>query len=239
MKKIILLFCAALLLQGCRTALLYTSNTIPIPLLKEVRETQIAAEYGTNGVNVNVAASPMENFAFSLSSNSDNISQKSDIYLDGYKDERNFKYTEGAVGYYFQLDEKYISEVYTGYGRGTASDKFYEQTFLSSTVHAKSSSGKFDKYFVQANFGSRGKNLATGFAFRLSYSKFYELTRINDGVRTNPSKVESFFFEPAVFARFGGKNVLLEFQLLFPYAQKDIDFDYRNIIVSTGVRFIL
>jgi len=36
----------------------------------------------------------------------------------------------------------------------------------------------------------------------------------------------------------GGKNIQLEVQVLFPYAQKDIDFNYKGFIISTGLRFI-
>ena len=238
MKRIFILLVLALFSHGCRTALLYTSNNLPTPLMKEERETQFSGAYGMNGVNFNLAASPLENIAISISGNFDKTTKKSQISKNGYDDSYRHTYSEGAVGYYQQLDEKFITEFYVGYGRGDASDKNYEQYFLSSTVHENFSTGKFEKYFLQTNFGSKYNNMTAGFAIRLSYLAFYQLVKENDGIVTYPSKKEALFFEPALFGSFGGKNVQFEIQLLFPYAQKDIDFDYKGFILSTGVRFI-
>jgi len=238
MKKIFGILILVLILQGCRSAMLYTSNNIPIPLMHEVRETQIAVEYGMNGTNINIVASPLENVALSFSGITNKISEKSNVSEDGYQDENSHNYSEIAVGYYSKINEKYIAEFYTGYGRGSGRDQNFVNYFLGNKIHSNLSEGKFDKYFLQANFGSREKNLTIGFALRFSYLNFYQLIKENDGVLIFPSKKEGLFVEPALFARFGGKNIMLELQFLFPYAQKDIDFDYRGIIISTGLRFI-
>lgn len=239
MKRIFILIGLALLLQGCRAALLYTSNNIPIPLLKEQKETQIAGEYGMNGTNFNLVASPFENVAISLSGIYNKTTKKSQVSENGYEDKTSHNYSEGAIGYYQQQNEKYITELYIGYGRGNGSDMNYEQYIFENKVHSNLSFGKFEKYFFQANYGSRDKNFAVGFALRFSYLNFYQLVKVNDGVIKYPSKREALFIEPAIFGRVGGENIQLEVQVLFPYAQKDIDFDYKGFIISTGLRFIL
>ncbi|MFA4923140.1 MAG: membrane lipoprotein lipid attachment site-containing protein, partial [Ignavibacteriaceae bacterium] len=196
MKRIFIFFSLVLLLQGCQSALLYTSNNIPIPLLQEERETQIAVEYGMNGENFNLVASPFEHVALSLSGNYDKVSKKSEVSENGYEDKSSHNYSEGAIGYYEQATDKYIVEAYIGYGRGDGSDVNYEQYPFSNKVHSNLSFGKFEKYFFQTNVGSRNKNFTTGFAFRFSYLNFYQFVKVNDGVTNYPSKKEALIFEP-------------------------------------------
>lgn len=81
----------------------------------------------------------------------------------------------------------------------------------------------------------------------MAYVNFFEITKyhdtgisfpLNEGNPTFPSQKAAVFFEPAIFAKIGGKNVQLEVEVMFPYTQKDIDFDYKGYLIATGLRFI-
>ncbi|MCK9425826.1 MAG: hypothetical protein M0Q21_07310 [Ignavibacteriaceae bacterium] len=237
MKKIMIVL-TLLLLNGCRSALLYTTNSIPVPLIQNQGETQISGQYGTNGKSFNLVSSPLKNISVSIAGNYDNVTKKSEISEKDLEDKNSHKYTEVAVGYSDFLSETFIGETFAGYGRGEAKDQYFEQYAFSSKIHENLAEGKYEKYFIQGNLGQRKSDFATGFALRLSYVSFFELMKIKDGVNSFPSSKEFLIFEPAIFAKIGGKNLKLEVEVIFPYTAKDIDFDYQSLVISAGLRFI-
>ena len=252
MNKILLALSVAILYQGCRSPLVYITNNIPIPLIERVGETQMAGQYGTNGKSFNLVSSPLDYVSISIAGNYDNATVNSGIPDKKLENNNIHNYTEVAVGYYGVPSDSYIGEVFAGYGWGDGKDDYYEQnsSFLFGSnlvVHHDISYGKYEKYFLQANLGKKNNLFTTGFALRLSYVNFYELTKIheegatlplNQRSPTFPSKKEALFFEPTFFAKISGKNVELEIEVMFPYTSKDIDFDYKSYLISTGLRFI-
>lgn len=253
MKIIIVVLSVIVLFHGCRSALLYTTNNIPIPLVKTQGETQISGQFGTNGKSFNLVSSPLKNISVSIAGNYDNVTVNSDIPDKNLENKNMHNYTEIAVGYYDDIAESIMGEAFLGYGQGDAKDDYYERHQTGGLFSSKYSftrdraSGKYDKYFLQANLAKKNEVFTTGFAIRVSYVNFFELTKYHDvganfplteGVQTFPSKRGAVFFEPAIFAKIGGKNVQLEVELMFPYTQKDIDFDYKGYLIATGLRFI-
>lgn len=253
MKKIVLLLTVIVLFHGCRSALLYTTNNIPIPLVKKQGETQISGQYGTNGKSFNLVSSPLKNISVSIAGNYDNVTVNSDIEDKNLEDKNTHNYTEVAIGYYDDLSESIMGEAFVGYGLGDANDDYYEQHQTGGIFSSKYSItrdrafGKYAKYFLQANLGKKNEVFTTGFAIRVSYVNFFEMTKfhdeganlpLNEGSPTFPSKRAAVFFEPAIFAKIGGKNLQLEVEVMFPYTQKDIDFDYKGYLIATGLRFI-
>lgn len=237
MKKIFIVL-ILLLVTGCRSALLYTTNNIPVPLVQKQGETQISGQYGTNGKSFNLVASPLKNISISIAGNYDNVSSKSEISDKALEDKKSHKYTEVAVGYSDFVSETFIGEAFAGYGRGGSKDQYFEQYAFSSKIHENLAEGRYEKYFIQGNLGQRKSDFTTGFALRLSYLSFFELMKIKDGVTSFPSVNEFMIFEPAIFAKIGGKNLKLEVEVMFPYTAKDIDFDYQSLVISAGLRFI-
>lgn len=237
MKKIFLVL-ILLLVTGCRSALLYTTNNIPIPLVEKRGETQISGQYGMNGKSFNLVASPLNNISVSIAGNYDDVSSKSEISDKTLEDKNSHKYMEVAFGYSDILSETFIGEIFTGYGRGESKDQYFEEYAFSSKIHENFAEGKYEKYFIQGNLGQRKSVLTTGFALRLSYVSFFELLKIKDGVTSFPSAKEFMIFEPAIFAQLGEKNLKFEIEVMFPYTNKDIDFDYKSLVISAGVRFI-
>jgi len=253
MKKIVLLLSVIVLFHGCRSALLYTTNNIPIPLVKKQGETQISGQYGTNGKSFNLVSSPLKNISVSIAGNYDNVTVNSNIEDKNLEDKNTHNYTEVAIGYYDDLSESIMGEAFVGYGLGDANDDYYEQHQTGGIFSSKYSItrdrafGKYAKYFLQANLGKKNEVFTTGFAIRVSYVNFFEMTKfhdeganlpLNEGSPTFPSKRAAVFFEPAIFAKIGGKNLQLEVEVMFPYTQKDIDFDYKGYLIATGLRFI-
>ena len=237
MKKILIIL-SIVFLNGCRSALLYTTNNIPVPLVQNQGETQISGQYGMNGKSFNLVSSPLKNISVSIAGNYDNVTEKSEISEKDLEDKNSHKYTEVAVGYSDFVSETYIGEAFAGYGRGESKDQYFEQYAFSSKIHENLAEGKYEKYFIQGNLGQTKSNLTTGFALRLSYVSFFELMKIKDGATSFPSVKEFMIFEPAIFAKIGGKNLKLEVEVMFPYTARDIDFDYQNLVISAGLRFI-
>ncbi|MCK9211425.1 MAG: hypothetical protein M0P61_11365 [Ignavibacteriaceae bacterium] len=237
MKKIIGIL-SVVILQGCGSELLYTTNNIPIPLVQKQGETQISGQYGTNGKSFNLVSSPLEHISLSIAGNYDKVTINSNDFDTKKEDKNSHNYTEVAIGYFDNVSESIVGEAFVGYGRGDGMDQYYQRQEFSSIVHNNFGYGKYDKYFVQANLGNKNNAITTGFAIRLSYVDFLELMKTSDGVTTFPSGKEALFFEPALFGKIGGKNLQLEVEVMFPYTQKGIDFDYRNFVISTGLRFI-
>ena len=253
MKKTILILGIALFVQGCRSALLYTTNNIPIPLVKKQGETQFSGQYGTNGKSFNLVASPLEHISLSIAGNYDNVTLNSDIPDIKLEDKSSHNYTEVALGYFDDVSESIISEAFVGYGQGDANDEYYQRKNIGSFFSSKyvfsrtHAFGKYEKYFMQINLGKKNELFTTGFALRFSYVNFFELTKIHaphsnfpliDEPPTFPAKRATLFFEPAIFAKFGGKNIQLEIEVMFPHAQKDVDYDYKSYLIATGLRFI-
>ncbi len=252
MKKIMIVL-SLLFLNGCRSALLYTTNNIPVPLIQNQGETQISGQYGTNGKSFNLVSSPLENISVSIAGNYDNVSVNSNIPDKNLEDTNTHNYTEVAVGYYDDLSESILGEAFAGYGLGDAKDEYYERHQTGGIFSSKynysldRAFGKYEKYFLQANLGKKNGVYTTGFAIRVSYVNFFEIIKyhdvginfpLNEGVPTFPSKTSAVFFEPTIFAKIGGKNLQLEVEVMFPYTQKDIDFDYKGYLIATGLRFI-
>jgi len=209
--------------------------------MHEAKETQISAAYGANGTNFNIVVSPTDNFAVSVSRNYGKVSNESFSDPKGYTDMNTHSYTEGAVGYYDHFNGNFIFEAYAGLGRGEGKDQYYRDEgpwFGAPIIREYLSSGKFEKYFVQANIGTRDEHVATGFALRISKVNFLQLTKMKEGISEDISKKQALFFEPAFYGRFGSGMINAEIEIVLPYTQNDIDFDYRTFIISVGLRFI-
>jgi|GEM_PF-2242676 len=226
-------------LTGCDSSLLYLSNNVPIPLIKKQRETQFAGHYGTNGVNFQVVTSPVDNFAIAIAGT--NLEQKQQSFSDKpeYHDILTHKYLEGELGYYFNATEEYSYEFFGGYGKGSGTDVNYSQGFLGSSVNESNSGGKYEKYFVQGNFGKQSEFYISGFGLRVSYIRFSELYHYYNQSPKSVNKNEGLFVEPTLFAKVGPKYLKIELQVIFPYPMKDVDFDYKGTIISLGARIIL
>lgn len=115
MKKLLIIL-SIVFLHGCRSALLYTTNNIPVPLIQNQGETQVSGQYGTNGKSFNLVSSPLKNISFSIAGNYDNVSVNSNIPDKNLEDKNTHNYTEVAIGYYDDLSESIMGEAFVGYG---------------------------------------------------------------------------------------------------------------------------
>jgi len=126
----------------------------------------------------------------------------------------NGHYAQEAIGYYKDLGNKKVIEIYSGFGFGYA-DAYYDPNPGSLFGHYK-------LYFTQFNFGKVDCDFAhadVGFALKagllhsnLTDNNYYSRNIIPPD--SHGTYVDNcFLIEPQVFARLGGEHVKLNIQI--------------------------
>jgi len=213
-----------LLLAGC--APVYIPSAQQTHLLDKKGETSFAVYTGINGVDVQAAYAFSDDFGAQAAGSFGKHEEK------GNNDYQSHKYGEVGLQYYHGFGNGRF-ELMGGFGFGsaTAVDNF---DFFETPNQIKAT-GKYNKYYLQPNIGVESGIFEGGLALRLGHVVFTEFETNSSRYTQNKSAT---FFEPALFARLGWKNIKIEGQLGFSRplnGDSDVGFDYEPAIFSLGL----
>lgn len=183
-QKQLLLFFALSILTSCSS--IYQPNSLNIPLLHKKNEGTLSVSTGSNTFEIQSAYAVTDNYSIML-----NYSKANNNDDDQFKQDLG----EFAVGYYNQLTESNITEIYLGggFGKSSSTGNIVIENIIDTSTQTSS---KFFRLFIQTNFGITGKIIESGIAVRASYLHFTELKI--DEFRKDVS-LESYFVTPLSF----------------------------------------
>lgn len=220
------LFFAVLVTFSC--APLYIPNNANTPLLSQKGEGTLAVNYGFSGLNLHSAYAPANHIGVMLNGSYLNTRDQSDRHGDDYL--RKQRFCEIAVGYFKEIDENAVTEIYLGAGLGKSASKDNYLPFSSTEVHAE---GNYYRLFVQPNLGMKYKILEMGAGLRACYVNFTKIEYENYELTGSGS---DYFFEPVFFVGLGGPVVKFQAQLGLSMKAKEEDVaTYEPLILGFGI----
>jgi len=197
MKKFMITMFFGLALSSCGV---YLPQSSDIPLINKKNDLRIDAGVSSAGTAGTATVS------YGISNN---------IVIQGYGNiGTNDKYFfQGAVGYYKNLNNRNVMEIYGGYGSGYGYSKHHD--ILTKY------SGDYQTYFTQFNFGKLGNETSiwdVGLSIKpgLFHANLVKETHLLDGteiILSEPFVGNSFFVEPSFFARIGDEHLKLSIKL--------------------------
>jgi len=197
-KLVILIFLTSIYLISCTV---YQPNLADIPLISSKHEIRVDAGGSLVPPKVNATIS------YGLT---DKIAVQTFGNTDGYKG----YFIQGALGYYKNLGENKIMEIYGGYGSGHG-DAYVD-------ANPGNLIGHYQTYFTQFNLGKVNGSFAhvdygIGVKAGLLHSNladknYYGTTNPANGSNMN-YKDNSLLIEPTGFIRFGGERLKVNFKL--------------------------
>jgi hypothetical protein len=227
MKVKYYLIIIALFLTSC--APIYIPNNVNTPLLSKKHEATFNIGAGLNGADVQLSYAVSDDIGLLL--NGSYLSDENKNH-DGknitYQEQQ--KYIEAAIGTFGSASENVVMEAYAGggYGKSASIDSYLLNN--SKKIYGE---GEFYKLFLQTDIGLKGKILEGGVALRCAYIRFDKL-RYETDFQFDKS-LEGFFFEPAVFMRFGGPIFKIQTQVGFSTKLNRKEFlIYEPLILSIG-----
>jgi hypothetical protein len=150
-------------------------------------------------------------------------------------------YLQQAAGYYKDLGNKKVMEIYTGFGYGYG-DAYYDP-------NPGSLFGNYQVYFTQFNFGKIGCDFAhtdLGIALKAGYLHS-SLTDRNYYARNFPPessgvyKDDCLLIEPHAFLRIGGEKLKFGLQVgiaeIYKFTNKDKWYPYLPLNLSLGFNY--
>ncbi len=225
---------SAVLLSGC-THYYYVPNVQNVPLFKEKNEFRFSGSVGIGDES--------ESYEIQAAhSVSDRIGIMGNFMYaqDNYEDNRYGKgsYFDGAIGYYKPIideDSGYgVFEIYGGIGRSTQ-HHLYDNRARSDL--------SFIKLFIQPSFGLTTNFLDLAVSTRINRLSFgnANISKPIPSDQICPKELSGknyLLLEPAVTARFGWKNVKVQFQLegVYDLNNSNPDF-YEDYHISLGLYF--
>ena len=225
MYKFLILLFLSLILNSCGV---YLPQSSDIPLINKKNDLRIDAGVSTIGTAGTATVS------YGVSNN---------LAVQGYgtihTNDRYFFH--GALGYYKNLKNRNVMEIYGGFGKGYGfSNNHDTQTDIS---------GNYQTYFAQFNFGKIGGKTSLwdfGISMKpgLLHSNLVQETLLLDGsgsVISTPMTGNNFFVEPSLFTRVGGEHVKLSIKLggLYVRNSENRHFPYFLINLGVGLNFRL
>ena len=184
-----ILFFIVLLFSGCWA---YYPPAVDIPLIKEKNDLRI-----DGGISL---PSPSINSTISYG-----LTNHIAIQLHGSL-AAYFSY-QGAIGYYKDLGNLNILEVYTGFGKLNYA---YSNRIQAISDYPTDFDSNYKQYFVQINFGKINTNFDYGIGIKtgLMSSKLQEIFYyLNQYLgQSQVYSDNNFFIEPTLFVRMGGKH---------------------------------
>lgn len=184
---------------GLTTSCTYYPRLTGIPLIKEKGDTRIEGGVGvfSQSAQVSVAHGATENIAFHLAASIDPYGPQGSSGL----------YTQGAIGYYKNFQDRRVMEMYGGLALGRSEAHNAER----GTVF-----GNYQMYFAQFNIGNieqKKANMEYGFGLKsgILSSKMTDAEYFGyDYPQNKPYPVyrlNGIVAEPTFFLRFGGEKL--------------------------------
>ncbi len=120
---------------------------------------------------------------------------------------------QGAIGYYKDLGDKTVMEIYSGYGKFNNYSDFEASYSDNYTAYTS----KYNIYFSQFNIGKMKEYFDYGLGIKAGLVKSNLEKDLYDN-NTNPyqttlSSSNNFLVEPTFFIRVGGNNLKFNFKL--------------------------
>jgi hypothetical protein len=211
------------------SCIVYTPVTTDIPLISEKNDLRIDA-----GVSIVPSANATVSYG---------LTDKIAVQGFGSIGSDDRYYLQAASGYYQNIGNNKILELYAGagYGYGNA----YNDANPGNLI------GDYQLYFVQLNYGKiadEKSNLEIGFGIKTGYlhsnltdKNYYDWTS-EDGPFT-VFHDDSILIEPTGFMRFGGGrlkfNVKLGSTLIYKFTNTDKNFPYSYVNLGLGLNYRL
>ena len=196
------LICSIIVICGLTTSCAYYPRLTSVPLIKEKGDTRIEGGIGvlSQSLQASFSQGATEKIAYQLSASIDPYGPGSSVGL----------YAQGAIGFYKNIQERNVMELYGGFGCGRSNA--YKDANPGDVY------GNFQSYFLQFNYGNIQKkkaNLETGFGLKTGFlhSKMTDANYFfnpDDYLPNEPYSVyrlNGLLFEPTVFLRFGGEKL--------------------------------
>ncbi len=219
-KKLFLPF-LLVLLASCSA--IYQPNSLNIPILGKKSEGTLIVGTGSNTFEVQSAYAITDNYAIMLNYSKTNNN-----------DRKKFKQNLGefAVGYFNLFNKTKVVEIYLGGGYGESSS-LGSSIFMHIVDTTLQTNSAFYRFFIQTNYGIKGKVVEAGIALRASFLHFKEI-KIN-GLSGNKLN-DNFLVAPALFLRIGGPVIKLKAQISFSSLLSSSNlFLYEPLIISVGI----
>lgn len=187
-----------LLISGC--ASVYIPSAQHTHLMDKKGELHAAAHAGTNGADIQGAYAISDRMGLVAAASFGSSDEEGEDF-------HKHSYIELGADYFRPIGKIGRYEALGGLGVGSAESVTQYNFFGPQEVQA---TGDYTKIFLQNNFGLETGPLETGLVLRLSHVVFTEFE--TSSMTYNESKAGTFF-EPAIFARLGWKNVKIESQV--------------------------
>ncbi|MDD4993971.1 MAG: hypothetical protein PHR83_17250 [Paludibacter sp.] len=225
-KQTLLLILALTSITSC----VYQPTMVDIPLISQKHELRVDA-----GVSIIPAVNATVSYGLT-----DKLAIQTYLNTNTY----DSYYLQGAVGYYKNLGNNKIMEIYGGFGSGEG-DAY-------SDANPGNLKGNYQSYFAQFNMGSingRFAHMESGFGIKTGmlhsnmtdmnyYDKTYPLSTSHINYSDN-----SFLFEPTFFFRFGGERLKVNFKMggcwMYKFTNIDKYFPYSRLNLGIGLNYNL
>lgn len=225
--RLLILALPLMAIQAC--APVYIPSARHTHQLDHKGELSGAAFVGTNGIDLQGAYAVSDRFGFA------GAASFGDNEEEGNEDYHEHSYGEIAVEYFRVIGNIGRFELLGGAGLGSATS--VDNYAFSGTDRAVQATGRYNKLFLQSNIGLETDWVETGLALRLGQVRF---TEFETSATTYEEAEAGTFFEPALYARLGWKNIKIEGQLgTADLLQEEVAFDYRPALVSLGIHLNL
>lgn len=224
MKRVLVyIILIALSTMSC---VVYHPHTVDIPLIAKKGDARLNAGISLMKWHATVSAG---------------ISDKIAIQTYGSTAGDNEYYVQQAVGYYKDLGNKKVMEVYSGFGYGYG-DAYND----ANPGHLY---GNYQVYFSQLNFGKLGCEFANtdlGIALKAGYihAKLNDNNYYEDHFPPDPVDIYNYDFlliEPQAFLRLGGKKMKVCLQAgstaMYKFKNNDIWFPYLRFNLGLGFNY--
>jgi len=206
----------------------YSPQTIDIPLINKKKDLRIDA-----GISI-------KEFAYATVSYG--LTDKIALQTFYNKSANDRYFVQGAVGYFKDLGNRNVIELYSGFGYGYTN--YYVDPIPASLK------GYYQLYFTQFNLGKIGCQFANadlGFGIKAGYlhsnlTDFNYFTRYsgNNGPYETLSD-NSFLLEPNVFLRIGGEKLKFSLKLgscwHYQFTHKDKHLPINEINLGLGLNY--
>jgi len=220
-RPVYLLFLTLLTLSSCVG---YLPQSVDVPLISKKNDLRIDA-----GVTSALSAG--------TATISYGLTERIAVQAYGNLGANSRNYYQGAIGYYKNLKNRSIMELYGGVGNGNANYKNHD--LFSNT------SGAYQLYFAQFNYGKLGGDLSIwdlglGLKTGLLHTN---LVREDMSVQLETISTEligdNFLVEPMLFVRAGGEHVKFNLKLSGGYIFKYSNIAYFPLNIGLGLNYRL
>ena len=211
-RKILLILLAFCSLSSCT----YYTHLVDVPLIHKKNDIRInAGATFKKSLSASIAYGLTDKFAMQF-------------FASGI----NGLYFQGSTGYYKNLNNNKVFELYGGFGYGymnSGDDPFY-------------TSGKFQQYFAQLNFGKINCNVANAdFGIGIKTGLLHSYASYNKYSFKSWEKYtdNQILLEPLAFLRLGSETFKFNFKVggcwLYKLTHKEIKFPYSNWNIGIGL----